>query len=291
MKKSLLCFAVSDLHGRIERYEKLFSAVRREKPAALFIAGDLLPTPFTRLSAPGLYYENFLQDFFFLKLEQLNAEMGEDYPAIFVILGNDDGRIEEPKMIEADRAGLLTYSHFRRIAWEGFVVHGYTCVPPTPFRLKDWERYDVTPFVRPGCIAPEKGIFTVEVSREQLQQATIEDDLKELEGDGGDAGRSIYLFHSPPHRGSLDRAGLDGRAIDGIQVDVHVGSVAIQRFINRSQPLMTIHGHIHESTRLTGCWKERNKGTVSMNASHDGPELALVRFDPHDPGAAERELL
>jgi len=30
---------------------------------------------------------------------------------------------------------------------------------------------------------------------------------------------------------------------------------------------------------------------VCLGAAHDGPELALVRFDPRDPAAAVRELL
>jgi hypothetical protein len=28
-----------------------------------------------------------------------------------------------------------------------------------------------------------------------------------------------------------------------------------------------------------------------FSAGHDGPELALVRFDPEDPGSATRELI
>jgi hypothetical protein len=31
--------------------------------------------------------------------------------------------------------------------------------------------------------------------------------------------------------------------------------------------------------------------TVCINGAHDGPELALVRFDPEGPGDAMRELL
>jgi len=40
---SAACFFVSDLHGHRHKYEKLFSAVANEKPAALFLGGDLLP--------------------------------------------------------------------------------------------------------------------------------------------------------------------------------------------------------------------------------------------------------
>ena len=106
-----------------------------------------------------------------------------------------------------------------------------------------------------------------------------------------DLGKAIFLFHSPPHGCNLDRAALDGRRIDGVQVDVHVGSTAIRRFIEKRHPMLTLHGHIHESTRITGLWKEQFNGTVSFNGSHDGPELSLVRFDPYYPDKAIRELI
>jgi hypothetical protein len=30
---------------------------------------------------------------------------------------------------------------------------------------------------------------------------------------------------------------------------------------------------------------------MCLSAAHDGPELALVRFDPADPASATRELI
>jgi Icc-related predicted phosphoesterase len=74
-------------------------------------------------------------------------------------------------------------------------------------------------------------------------------------------------------------------------LDVHVGSIAIRRFIEERQPLVTLHGHIHESARLTGQWRDRIGRTHIFNAAHDGPELALVAFDLKYPDDAKRELL
>jgi Icc-related predicted phosphoesterase len=69
-----------------------------------------------------------------------------------------------------------------------------------------------------------------------------------------------------------------------------VGSIAVRRFIEDRQPYLTLHGHIHESTRLTGSWRDRMGRTHMFSAAHDGPELALVRFDLDDLEGAEREL-
>jgi hypothetical protein len=48
---------------------------------------------------------------------------------------------------------------------------------------------------------------------------------------------------------------------------------------------------VHEAARLTGEWKIRIGRTISINGAHDGPELALVRFNLESPEAATRELL
>lgn len=261
-----------------------------EQPAALFLGGDLLPSPYRALKTGKPFHQDFIREFLAGRLIELKEKMGNRYPCVFAILGNDDARSEEPVMREVEKSGVLQYCHNRRLTWEDFTVYGYTCIPPTPFLLKDWERYDVTGYVRPGCISPEEGAFTVTDLGNGLKSGTIETDLKNLVGEE-ELGRSIFLFHSPPHGCKLDRAALDGRRIDDVQVDVHVGSAAIRRFIETRRPLLTLHGHIHESTRLTGSWKERFNDTVSFNASHDGSELSLLRFDPHCLERATRELI
>jgi Icc-related predicted phosphoesterase len=84
---------------------------------------------------------------------------------------------------------------------------------------------------------------------------------------------------------------LDGVIVEHVPLDVHVGSIAIRRFIEERQPLVTLHGHVHESARLSGAWRDRIGRTHLFSAAHDGPELALVRFDLEDPGSATRELI
>ena len=119
---------------------------------------------------------------------------------------------------------------------------------------------------------------------------TIKEDLDDLFGDD-DPGRGILLAHAPPHESALDRAALDGRTIDHVPLDVHVGSIAVQRFIAERQPAITLHGHIHETVRLTGQWRDRFDRTHAFTGVHHGPELPLVRFDPDHPEAATRQLL
>jgi Icc-related predicted phosphoesterase len=220
----------------------------------------------------------------------VREQLGEDYPATFLILGNDDPRCEEPVFIEAEGEGLWRYMHGRKTSLSDLQVYGYSCVPPTPFLLKDWERYDVSRYVSPGCVSPEEGRRTVPVPEQVIKWGTIKEDLAELVDDDP-LERAVFLLHTPPHETPLDRAALDGRMIEHVPIDVHVGSIAVRRFIEERQPLLTLHGHVHESAQLTGEWKIQIGRTVCINAAHDGPELALVRFSADAPCDATRELL
>lgn len=291
-----LCLFASDLHGRVDCYAKLFAAIEAERPAAVFLGGDLLPNGLGLAGAGATGREHdraadrpFLTGFLAGELSRLRRALAEDYPAVFAILGNDDPRIEETAALELDARGLWHYAHLRRIPWGDYCVFGYSCVPPTPFRLKDWERYDVSRFVDPGCSSPEEGWRTVPASEGDIRYGTIQADLEALAG-AEDLARAIVLLHAPPYESPLDRAALDNVSIDHVPLDVHIGSIAVRRFILAHAPLVTLHGHVHESARLTGQWRTRYDRTHAFSAAHDGPELALIRFDPARLDAAARTL-
>jgi uncharacterized protein len=284
----MICFFAADLHGREARYERLVAVAREERPAAIFLGGDLLPhVAASFASSGGDFIDAFLQPLF----AGLAADLGPEAPRVFLIPGNDDPACEEPAFREGEEAGSWTWLHQRHVSWNGFDLFGYGCVPPTPFLLKDWERYDVSRHLEPGVVSPEEGIRTVSSpSSEDIRYRTIQQDLDELVGQR-DLARAICLFHAPPYKTALDRAALDGRIVDHVPLDVHVGSIAVRRFIERRQPTMTLHGHIHESARLTGAWREHIGSTLAVSAAHDGRELALVRFDPGALDRVTRELL
>ena len=279
------CLFVSDLHGKTDRYEKLVRAIQSERPDAVFIGGDLLPHAWNA-SGEGGFIHAYLEGI----LGGARDILKDSYPRIFIILGNDDGRYEEEDLVKGASAGFWEYTHNAKLVLGRWSVFGYSYIPPSPFRLKDWERYDVSRYVDPGCLSPEEGVRSVPVSEDESRRSTIKQDLESLAG-GEEMESAVFLLHSPPYDTNLDRAGLDGRMIDHAPMDPHVGSIAIRRFIEERQPFLTLHGHVHESARLTGSWKDRIGRTLMLSAAHDGPELALVRFDLEDPGSAERELI
>ena len=284
------CFFVSDLHGDTGKYQKLFQIIERDTPEAIFLGGDLLPSYLIPPSDPEYDHVDFVNGFLAEKLKKLKAGLGKRYHRLFLILGNDDGRFEEAAILDVATTGIWEYMHDRRLRIGKYPVYGYAYVPPTPFRLKDWERYDVSRYTERGCIPPEEGAHSHPLSNSEVMYSTIADDLIKLVGDDP-LDEAVFLFHSPPYQTNLDRAALDGKKIDHAPLDVHVGSIAIRRFIEDRQPLITLHGHVHESARITGSWREQMGRTHAFTAAHDGPELAVVRFDPEHPEAASRVLV
>lgn len=281
-----LCFFVSDLHGSIDRYEKLFEEIRKDKPCVVFVGGDILPA-FRSIDSR---YDDFIYDFLVRNFLKLKEDLGERYPKVILILGNDDPRIQESKIIEVEKSGIWKYIHLKKVSYNDYTIYGYSYVPPTPFLLKDWERYDISKTVNPGCIDPLVGHFTVETPVKEIENSTIQSDLEKLVGEDN-LNNSIFLFHSPPYNCYLDKANLDCGMINNTPLDDHVGSRAIKEFIEERQPYITLHGHIHESSLRTGQWQQRFNKTFAFSAAYRFPELAIVKFEIESPIGAERVII
>ena len=282
------CFFVSDLHGIFDRYQKLFAKIKEELPNILFLGGDILPPVF--YSPTNNEYDDFFEDILLKGFLKLKKDLCSSYPKVFLILGNDDGAYFEDSIVRAEDLGVWKYIHNKKIELGEYNIYGYNYVPPTPFQLKDWERYDVSRYVDPGCISPEEGKHSKELEKNEIKYSTIQNDIEKLVQEKN-LDKSIFLFHSPPYKTKLDRAALDGKMVSHVPLDVHVGSIAIKRFIENQQPLLTLHGHIHESAEITGTWKDRIGKTYSFSAAHNGSELALVKFNLESLDKSERELI
>ncbi|HXL89511.1 MAG TPA: hypothetical protein VN969_11150 [Streptosporangiaceae bacterium] len=107
-----------------------------------------------------------------------------------------------------------------------------------------------------------------------------------------DMGRTIFNFHAPPYGSGLDEApALDDtmRPIHGGAVMKPVGSVAVREAIQKYQPALSVHGHIHESR---GIWKPGR--TLSMNPGssyNDGVLQGAVIELNEKKGKVVRHLL
>ena len=284
------CFFATDLHGQTQRYDKLLACIAREHPVGVFLAGDLLPSgslAHAPLRAPK---REFVVSYLIPAFSKARNSLGESYPDVLLIPGNDDPAAAQERWLAGQEQGLWQQIHGRKIQFENVSIYGYGCVPPTPYLLKDWERYDVSRYVPPGCVSPEEGYRSIPAEADQIKWGTIQKEVALLAGEDI-LDHAVFLFHTPPYDTPLDRAALDGKTFEHVALDLHVGSIAVRRFIEERQPLLSLHGHVHESTRLTGTWKIQMGRTTCMNGAHDGPELSLVRFDLRSPEDATRELI
>jgi Icc-related predicted phosphoesterase len=76
----------------------------------------------------------------------------------------------------------------------------------------------------------------------------LEPMLEELIATVRDKSNAIFNFHAPPYGFALDLAPkLDENLVQAADNKIHVGSRAVANMIQKYQPLMGLHGHIHES--------------------------------------------
>jgi Icc-related predicted phosphoesterase len=283
------CFFVSDLHGKMSRYEALLKLIKKEKPDFVFIGGDMFPH---RSIQPGLTRVDgidFVRDFMIPKFDKLKQKLDCAYPDIFLIPGNDDHKILFDVVSEGEKSDLWRNLHNHCVVIGKYRIYGYGCVPPTPFMIKDWDRFDNLKEIENGCIAPADGYHSLPPDHDP-ENDTIQNDLQLLVNEDN-LEFGVFLFHSPPYQTLLDHATLHTSEQDEQLVTVNAGSKAIRNFIDKKQPFITLHGHIHESARITGEWKQSLQRTTSFSAAHDGPELAVIKFELNDPLSATRRLI
>ena len=107
-----------------------------------------------------------------------------------------------------------------------------------------------------------------------------------------DMGRAIFNFHAPPYGTGLDEApALDStlRPIHGGAVMKPVGSKAVRDAIMQHQPMLSVHGHIHESraVKKMGRTRAMNPGSVYGDGGLQGAGIDLYA----KKGKVQRYLL
>ena len=140
-----------------------------------------------------------------------------------VMPGNDDELVIDGIIKEFEDQGII-YPLDKVFELEGHEVLSFEYVNPTPW---DTPRED-----------EERGL-----------RRRIEEKVSQLK----DVRRSIWNFHCPPSNTNLDLAPKLDKSLklvaglDGVKF-VHVGSASVRQAIEKYQPLLCLHGHIHESS-------------------------------------------
>jgi Icc-related predicted phosphoesterase len=239
----------SDIHASDSHLSSMLSIAEREKVECLIIGGDIIPyylhdtAGFGMLKAQARYLENVfipaIMDF----------RKRADIP-IYLDFGNDDF-IYNRKILEEYNEGLFNLLHFAKYRLTDDVdIIGYMNVPPTPFKIKDWERSDSVerPYPPDNKVAYKGYISANGILEETVLDLTSGDSIEKELGKLSEIIDRPFIFisHSPPYKTPLD-----------VLYNGHnVGSISIRNFIEewsgKGFLIASFHGHIHESPEKSG---------------------------------------
>ena len=272
-------FFTSDLHGQGELYEQVVALAGERRPGAVLLGGDLAPhgTGATGVQHHRVFLEGFLVEF--------ARRLREAAPGVelMLLMGNDDWAANHD-VIDRFDGKLWRSLHARALSVQGVWVAGLSWVPITPFAIKDWERWEDGAEENParlhGWLSGRDGVREFRFDPER-RSPTIAEGLDTLTGKRS-ARDMVFVLHSPPR----------DTVCDVIATRQHVGSRAIRAFVEARQPRLVLSGHIHESPRVSGAWRDALGATPVVNPGQFGSrELSGVWFDPARPADTLRHTV
>ena len=259
----------ADLHGSRELYTETLILARRLGARSVVLGGDLAP------HATVVEQRNFFLEFLVPLFREYRGEKGS--AEVFYVMGNDDWQVNLGVLTGSGIEGFH-HIHCAVRPFQGPVwIAGMGSVTLTPFALKDWERWEEGvegPVRLDGFRSEEDGSVHPFDFRGREWEEWIGKDLEVL-------GRElrperqplICAFHGPPH----------GTALDLIHGGTHVGSREVRKFLEARQPLLSLHGHIHESPAVSGRFADRLGATICVNPGQRmGSTLHAVWFSLND---------
>ncbi|MHA1148138.1 MAG: metallophosphoesterase family protein [Promethearchaeota archaeon] len=242
---------ITDLHGVKWKYKKTFELAKEHKVNIVINGGDMLPGKVS-LSRQNRFIQNFLEDYF--------HEFNEKEIYYLSYLGNDDAAMyDEDFQNLCDKFQYIHNLAQKSIKINTFEFIGMNWVPDFPFPIKDRARKDNLSFILPNqrgtpIISKDGKIEELEDWGSYIEKLpTIEEELNKLIKPT-DFKKAIYVIHTPPANIGLDIC-YDSR---------RVGSNAVYEFILKNQPIITLHGHIHECANIWGKWNEKIGDTICI---------------------------
>lgn len=259
----------TDLHGLPRHLQELADWAGVYRPNLLLVGGDALPDG--DVADPVGTQVRFL-----LTEMRRHFEVIKDISPdsnIATIVGNHDWLCTYDAMIDLERDGLLQILPSDNAPLFGeYSFVGYSYTPPCPYAVKDFERLDFPgqPYLFDGGVIwdRQRGRPVPVNAAVYLGAApSLQEDLARVP-----VAASldwILVSHAPPFETDLDILPEIG----------HVGSRSIKDFILQRQPLLSLHGHIHESPGLSGRFWQRLGRTIAVNPGQRDDGLAAVLID------------
>jgi uncharacterized protein len=170
-----------------------------------------------------------------------------------------------------NKLGEAVNLHGRVVSFAGYDFTGCGCVIDSHFWVKDLVRRDFPEDNgypgRFSCISTPDGMRLYKDTSYLDLNLSIEEELASLEI--FDPSKTVCVFHSPPY----------GTGIDTLHDGKPIGSKAVRNFIEKVQPLISLHGHIHEAPYMSGQYFTRLDKTLCINPGHYKDDLHAVIID------------
>jgi len=266
----------SDLHGSSLCFRKFLSAGKIFKADVLIIGGDLTGKAIVPIiEQPNGSYKAFFFDKTHIantneELEKLKSTIADSglYPYITASIQNFEDIANNEKKFEKLFSSLMST---RIQEWIKLFEEHYKSSNVKFFLLPgNDDSFDIDSVINESkcVINPEGKVCWIDDYHEMIStgyanitpwncprdvsEDTLAEKIENMVSKIENLENSIFNFHCPPYNTKLDIAPkLDENlqiVLEGGQiVSEHVGSVAIYNSIKKYQPLLGLHGHIHES--------------------------------------------
>ncbi len=260
--------ALADIHQSMEKWAQLTGVVEKIKPDLVLIAGDIFSKE-----------EGILAQVNYVSLLRNHAaEIKKSGAELVLIPGNDDNRLLVPELEKGDREGVFHCVADRVKTIRGFEICGCPWIKDYPFGYKHWvapespedksiSRLQLGPPLTISDNNEVEPIPDLEVYLENKR--SIGESLEQMADQVKNMADSIWLIHEPP-------AGLE---LDLCATGDRVGSRLVYDFLLKKQPLLSLHGHIHEAPKYNGgIWSAKIGDTLCLQPGQVDKTLCYVEF-------------
>lgn len=243
----------SDVHGDTYKYERLLEQAKQNDIEYIVLGGDILPKKGDRTIIQPKFIENELDEYF--------KTLKENNIKCILIPGNDDLENFDEKLNEVcDRYSNVYDIDRKNLDIEDVSFVGLSNVLDNPFARKNRVFIEDESEMQDQLsekIYIEKGtkIISVEEWKEYRKKNVekVEEALEKLPKPS-EGKKAIYVFHGPPY----------GIGLDVCHGNLQVGSKVIRNFLENSNGYMSLHGHIHESPKMSGLWFNKLGNTICI---------------------------
>jgi len=274
MPPKLRIFFASDVHGSEVCFKKFINAAEFYKADVLIMGGDLTGKFIIPIFKTGSEYQaKFAGEEYSLKERELGKFLQRVrdsgyYPYLTTKEEWDDLVNDESKMnalfVELMKESIRRWIEYAESKLRGkgvkcYVMPGNDDHPAIDEILNSSDTIE-NPHEKVVEIADDLKMLSLGYSNitpwkcpRDIPEEELEKKIEKLMSEVGEGGELIYNIHVPPYASGIDEApeldeNMRPRLGPGGQVMVSpVGSKAVRRAIEKYQPMMGLHGHIHEA--------------------------------------------